>query len=172
MSLQGAQDRHQARIKFGDNGMLLYRDSAFLRCSSGFVADGTVAVGIYGSGGSGSAVYFNSSHQLCQGTSLQEYKTNIETLNDASWIFSLRPVTFDWKDEKEAQVFGRQIGLVAEEVQLQAPLLTFVNDQTGKLQGVVYEKLAVPMLVELQKLRKEVDVLKAELTVCRKEKAV
>ena len=163
MSLQGAQSRTQAGIQFGSGGMWLYRDSAYLRCSSGFVADGTVAVGTYASGGTGSAVYFNSSHQLCQGTSLMVYKTNIETLDDASWIYSLRPVTFDWKDDKDAQLFGRQIGLVAEEVQPIAPLLTFNDVQTGKLQGVIYEKLAVPMLVELQKLRHEVDELKTKL---------
>lgn len=163
LSLQGAQSRTQAGIQFGSGGMWLYRDSAYLRCSSGFVADGTVAVGTYASGGTGSAVYFNSSHQLCQGTSLTVYKTNIETLDDASWIYSLRPVTFDWKDDKDAQLFGRQIGLVAEEVQPIAPLLTFNDVQTGKLQGVIYEKLAVPMLVELQKLRHEVDELKTKL---------
>lgn len=163
LSLQGAQSRTQAGIQFGSGGMWLYRDSAYLRCSSGFVADGTVAVGTYASGGTGSAVYFNSSHQLCQGTSLMVYKTNIETLDDASWIYSLRPVTFDWKDDKDAQLFGRQIGLVAEEVQPIAPLLTFNDVQTGKLQGVIYEKLAVPMLVELQKLRHEVDELKTKL---------
>ena len=163
LSLQGAQSRTQAGIQFGSGGMWLYRDSAYLRCSSGFVADGTVAVGTYASGGTGSAVYFNSSHQLYQGTSLMVYKTNIETLDDASWIYSLRPVTFDWKDDKDAQLFGRQIGLVAEEVQPIAPLLTFNDVQTGKLQGVIYEKLAVPMLVELQKLRHEVDELKTKL---------
>jgi hypothetical protein len=163
MSLQGAQDRYQARIQFGKNGVLLYKDGTFLRCDGGFVTNGTVSVGTYATGGSGSAVYFNSVHQLCYGTSLREYKTNIKPLEDASWIYNLRPVTFDWKDEKETRAFGKQIGLIAEEVQPQAPLLTFTNDQTGKLQGVLYEKLAVPMLVELQKLRKEVNELKTKL---------
>lgn len=164
IGIQGAQDRSQAGFQFGSGGMWLYRDSSYLRCSSGFVADGTVVVGTYGSGGTGSAVYFNSSHQLCQGTSLREYKTNIETLNDASWIYNLHPVTFDWKDARDAELFGRQIGLIAEEVQPYAPLLTFNDEQTGQLRGVMYEKLAVPMLVELQKLRKRIEALESQLS--------
>ncbi len=56
-----------------------------------------------------------------------------------------------------------QLYTLAEEVQPIAPLLTFNDVQTGKLQGVIYEKLAVPMLVELQKLRHEVDELKTKL---------
>ncbi len=149
----------------GNTNGYLWNNGGYIRQSggNGFVADGTITVGTYASGGAGSAVYFNSYHQLCQGTSLQEYKTDIKTLDDASWIFSLRPVTFDWKDNKDAQVFGRQIGLIAEEVQPYAPLLTFNDEQTGQLRGVLYEKLAVPMLVELQKLRREVDKLKATL---------
>jgi hypothetical protein len=150
----------------GNTNGYLWNNGGYIRQSggNGFVADGTVTVGTYASGGAGSAVYFNANHQLCQGTSLREYKTNIETLDDASWIYSLRPVTFDWKDGKEAQAFGRQIGLIAEEVQAHAPLLTFNDDMTGQLRGVQYEKLAVPMLVELQKLRREVDELKTKLS--------
>ncbi len=60
-------------------------------------------------------------------------------------------------------VFGRQMGLIAEEVQQCAPLLTFNDDQSGKLRGVLYEKLAIPILVELQKLRREINELKANL---------
>jgi hypothetical protein len=163
IGIQGTQDRNQAGLQFGSSGMWLYRDSSYLRCSSGFVADGTVGVGTYSSGGTGAALYCNANHQICQGTSLRAYKTSIETLDDASWIYSLRPVTFDWEDDRDAQLFGRQVGLIAEEVQVYAPLLTFNDDQTGQLRGVMYEKLAVPMLVELQRLRREVDELKTKL---------
>lgn len=113
----------------------VYIDGLYIRTNTGFVADGTIIVGTYGSGGTGSALYCNAYHQICQGTSLRAYKTNVETLDDASWIYNLHPVTFDWKDDKEVQVFGRQIGLIAEEVQPYAPLLTFNDDQTGKLRA-------------------------------------
>ncbi|MFA5571798.1 MAG: tail fiber domain-containing protein [Candidatus Bathyarchaeia archaeon] len=113
----------------------MYIDGLYIRTNTGFVADGTIIVGTYGSGGTGSALYCNAYHQICQGTSLRAYKTNVETLDDASWIYNLHPVTFDWKDDKEVQVFGRQIGLIAEEVQPYAPLLTFNDDQTGKLRA-------------------------------------
>jgi hypothetical protein len=75
-------------------------------------------------------------------------------------------VTFDWQDGKETQAFGRQIGLIAEEVQLFAALLTFNDDQTKKLRGVLYEKLAVPMLVEMKKLRDRIATLEAKQVTC------
>ncbi|GEM_PF-3367869 len=156
----------------GNSNGYLWNNGGYIRQSggSGFIADGYVVVGTYGTG-TGSALYGNASRQICQGTSLREYKTNIEPLTDASWIYNLRPVTFDWKDDKEKAAFGKQIGLIAEEVQPHAPLLTFNDDQTGKLRGVAYEKLAIPLLVELQKqnaelqkLKREVDELKKQLT--------
>ena len=144
-------------------GLVWYNDGGYMRTGSSLITNGTMTVASNGSTGSGSALYFDSSRRITQGSSLRDLKTSIETLDDASWIYNLRPVTFDWKDEKDAQVFGRQIGLIAEDVQPIAPLLTFNDDQTGKLRGIMYEKLAVPMLVEMQKLRREVDELKAKL---------
>ncbi|MFA7398005.1 MAG: hypothetical protein WC046_05950 [Candidatus Bathyarchaeia archaeon] len=107
-------------------------------------------------------VYFNSSHQLRQGTSLAVHKTNIEPLDGASWIYSLCPVTFDWKDERctiiRSTNRSNRWGSSADFI-----VTNFNDGQIGKLQGVIYEKLAVSMLVELQKLRCEVDELKTKL---------
>ena len=48
----------------------VYIDGLYIRTNTGFVADGTIIVGTYGSGGTGSALYCNAYHQICQGTSL------------------------------------------------------------------------------------------------------
>jgi hypothetical protein len=144
-------------------GLKWYNDGGYMRTGSSLVTNGTMTVTSNGGTGTSSSLYFDSNRCITQGSSLLAFKTNIETLDNASWIYNLRPVTFDWKDPKDAQVFGRQIGLIAEEVMPNAPLLTFNDYQTGQLRGVLYEKLAVPMLAELKKLRADVDQLKAKL---------
>jgi hypothetical protein len=131
----------------------IYLDGAYIRTNTHFVSGNTITVGQFASGGTGSALYANSNNQICRGTSLRKYKTNIESLTDTEWIYNLRAVQFNWKNSKEDQMFGPQIGLIAEEVEPVAPLLTFRDNETDTLQGVLYDKLAVPLLVEMQKFK-------------------
>ncbi len=56
--------------------------------------------------------------------SSQRNKTNIISMPDASWIYNLRPVTFDWTDPKRATALGRTMGLIAEEVYTINPQLS------------------------------------------------
>ena len=91
-------------------------------------------------------------------TSSKRFKENIKVVDDASWIFNLNPVTFTWKDEKR-QSEGVQIGLIAEDVYEQYPSLAF-TDTEGLPLGIHYERICVPMLIELKKLRVELDALK------------
>jgi hypothetical protein len=126
---------------------------------------GITCMNVYDSaltGGSNHAVYATSTGQLTNTSSSQRYKQNIETLTDCSWIYNLRPVDFDWRDDEQARIEGRQIGLIAEEVYVTNPQLAWLNSE-GQPEGVHYEKLGVPMLVELQRLKAEVDQLKAQL---------
>ncbi len=95
--------------------------------------------------------------------SSQRNKTNIVTMPDASWIYNLRPVTFDWADAKRAAALGRTMGLIAEEVYSINPQLVKLDDD-GQPEGINYGLLSVPILAELQKLRAEVEELKAKLT--------
>lgn len=96
---------------------------------------------------------------ICYNGSSLRYKTNVEDLNDCSWIYSLRPVTFKPKD---AASENKQIGLIAEEVNQVNSQLVFQNTE-GAPEGVHYEWLGVPILVELQKLRSRVDTLERQL---------
>ena len=124
--------------------------------SSGFVSVPSLDAG------STHLVYAMSNGILTNSSSSLRYKTNIEAIIDASWIYNLRPVNFDWTDANRAKADGRQIGLIAEEVYAQYPMLTW-NNQAEQIEGVHYEYLSVAMLVEMQKLKKEVDKLKAKL---------
>ena len=92
----------------------------------------------YLSGSGTRAIYATSGGTITAIASSQRYKTNIETVTDASWIYNLRPVNFDWKDQERAKTDGRQIGLIAEEVAAQYPLLAW-NNLEGQIEGVHYE---------------------------------
>ncbi len=162
LSLQGAQSRTQAGIQFGSGGMWLYRDSAYLRCSSGFIVDGYIVAASWANTTQYGPLYRNSSGQIGYNTSALRFKDNISDVEDCSWLYKLRPVTFDWKDEQRKQEEGRQLGLIAEEVNELYPQLVF-RDSEGKPEGVHYEWLGVPLIVEMKKLRSRVEALENQL---------
>ncbi len=113
--------------------------------------------------GSNVPVYCNSSGTLYKSSSSIRYKERIQPVTDSSWIYTLKPVTFYWKQEEQAlRGINQQIGLIAEDVNTVQPLLTYMDTQ-GNIDGVYYEKLAVPIVVELQKLRARVDQLESQL---------
>lgn len=90
------------------------------------------------------------------------FKDNINTVEDCSWLYNLRPVTFEWKDQERQKLEGTQLGLIAEEVNKECPQLTWL-DSEGKPEGVHYEWLGVPLIVELKKLRTEVTDLRHQI---------
>ena len=147
----------------GNQNGYLWNNGGYIRQSggSGFVADGYVVVGTLGYGSSG-PLYLDGNHRISYYSSAQRYKENIETLSDCSWLYDLRPVNFDWKDAERAKSEGRQIGLIAEEVNAICPQLTWLDD-SGKLEGVHYEWLGIPLLVEVKKLRNRVEALENQL---------
>lgn len=105
------------------------------------------------------AVYSASNGVLTNSSSSIRYKENIRDYSDASWIYALRPVMFDWKDHRDA---NNQIGLIAEEVYAVNPVLAF-TDQNGIPEGVHYERLGIPLLVEVQKHDKHIGELEAQI---------
>ena len=89
-------------------------------------------------------------------------KENVKELPDCSWLYDLRPVSFTWKDSKRANLEGTRIGLIAEEVNAVCPQLTWL-DKEGKPEGVHYEWLGIPLLVEVKKLHNQVESLQAQV---------
>ncbi|MCX5770315.1 MAG: tail fiber domain-containing protein [Candidatus Hydrogenedentes bacterium] len=106
------------------------------------------------------------------------------TASDTEYIYALRPVMFDYKDSETGK---NQCGLIAEEVHTVCPRMVIYqrditylppsdpNDPNAAPEpvvtttdipaGVNYEKLIVPMLAEMQRLRQRVDELEARLAV-------
>jgi hypothetical protein len=133
---------------FNQNGNLLVSGTVQI----GAVAN-TTAHAAYVSGATSAQVGYN--------TSCLRFKDNIVSIEDSSWIYNLRPVEFDWKDPERSKREGRMIGLIAEEVQALYPKIC--EYEKGELTGLHYEWLAVPMIVEMKKLRDRVKELEGKV---------
>ena len=93
------------------------------------------------------------------------YKENVLSLNNYDWLYNLRPVIYNYKNTTPSDI---QYGLIAEEVDLVNKLLVAYKD--NQPEGVMYEKLTIPMLKAIQDQQKiiqtqqsEIDLLKARL---------
>jgi hypothetical protein len=115
--------------------------------------------------------------------SSRDYKENIEDYTpNTSNLANLRPVTYDYKTDHENKGYNlgseKQIGLIAEEVADVYPELAIknfewnpdaidpeTNEATGqnewRVRNVDYQKLTIILLAEVQKLRAEIEELKA-----------
>lgn len=94
------------------------------------------------------------------------YKKNIETLEKDSVfkkLAELRPVEFDWIDEGRGK--GRQIGLIAQEVEKVYP--SVVSTGSDGYKTVSYQHLVSPLIKAVQELKVENDTLRDELKAMR-----
>jgi hypothetical protein len=107
--------------------------------------------GISGATASGGvAVFVNANGQLGTLTSSRRFKRDIADMDQASEaILSLRPVTFRYKPELDAQGVP-QFGLIAEEVNEIAPGLV-ARDAQGAIYTVRYEAVNAMLLNEFLK---------------------
>jgi hypothetical protein len=121
----------------------------------------------------------------------ERLQSNVAPLADTlKKMSSLRGVAFDWKDSKMSKEQGRQIGLVAQEVEKSFPELVKEADVSGeeskkllkggKAKAVDYPKFTAVLLQGLNELtqfskgwigslRNENQTLKAELTAAKTE---
>ncbi len=147
----------------GNSNGYLWNNGGYIRVSggNGFVSDSSITSGNLAYSGT-VAVYTNNNGTLIKNPSSIRYKQDVKTLEDCSWVYNLRPVNFDWKDEERKQIEGRQMGLIAEEVYIQNPQLTWHNKE-GEPEGVHYDRLVVPLIVEVKKLHQRVETLENQL---------
>lgn len=98
----------------------------------------------------------------CPVASSRRYKKDITDLEfDSSKIYSLRPVSFTWKEFD-----ARSFGLIAEEVAEVLPQLVD-NDEEGKPNSVKYKELSVLLLAELKKLKSKIDNLENQISALK-----
>jgi len=126
--------------------------------------------------GSTRDVHIKSDGQLGYISSVRESKANIADLTDVSWIYTLDPVSFNYKDREEtinedgtitesyADTYSSELdyGLIAEDVETVNDELVFYNGTD--LAGVHYKKLIVPMLKTIQDQKELIDALTARIT--------
>ncbi len=139
-------DNHTLRIGAGTGTGTQQLNAAFIS-------------GIQGIAVTGTAVLVSASDQLGIAVSSKRFKKNIDDMGNYSKdIHKLRPVTFDYKDQSFDEPM---VGLIAEEVEDIMPELV-IKDKEGLPLTVKYLDLIPMLLNEVQKLRKELDILKGD----------
>jgi hypothetical protein len=125
-------------------------------------------------------LYIDNTGLIGYVSSLQAAKKNIQQITDTSWLHSLNPVSFKYRKKNEAGQYTNetdgdiQYGMIAEEVEAVRPDLCFYDDVADldgngektetthkELRGIQYSKLVPVLLKEVQKLRAELNQMKA-----------
>ena len=148
-----------------DTGM--YRDATGPTLN--FSVAGTNRLLVYGSGIAVTATTTTGTDAVITGTGLlakksssKRYKENVvDTILDSSKIYDLLPVDFDWKKNViiEGKNPKRDFGLIAEDVEKLYPTLVQYNKE-GQVESVSYDRLSLLLLMEIKKLKEEIEKLK------------
>jgi hypothetical protein len=117
-------------------------------------------------------VVIDENGQLGTVVSSRRFKENITDMGDASsLLMRLRPVTFQYRDDRNPAGQAMQYGLIAEEVAGVAPGLV-VHAADGEVESVFYEFLPPMMLNELQKQHRSLNAQKARIAELENKVAV
>ena len=110
--------------------------------------------------GGNSLEYLAGTGQIGPSTSSKRFKENIDPIEiDTSFIYALQPKSYDRID---MQLRNREFGFIAEEVDSLCPQLV-PYDGEGRPNGVKYDRLTVPIIAEMKKLRDDLADTKASL---------
>lgn len=102
-------------------------------------------------------LYIDNTGRLGYVSSSKKYKTNIQSLQAVDWVYKLRPVSYNYKDDSE-----NQYGLIAEEVDLINKFIVSY-DEKGDPETITYSKLIIPLLKALQLQNEKIESLKPEI---------
>jgi hypothetical protein len=117
-------------------------------------------------------IYMDSDGYFGYIASIKNSKTNIADVSDVSWLYSLQPVSFNYKKQnRETKEYlndfqpEKHYGLIAEDVEKVNQELCFYDETENgqELRGVSYTKLITPMLKAIQELKAELDEAKARI---------
>ena len=145
-----------------------------------FASNGRVRMpGVYGTAGSSMRdVQIESDGTLCGLSSITAAKTNITDLTDVSWLYNLKPKTFNFRKKTSDVVTGKNTyldeaetetsyGFLAEDVEKVNKDFCFYNkDEEGndELAGVYYKTMVVPLIKAVQELKAENTALATRVT--------
>lgn len=133
---------------------------------------------------SGANMYINPTagiNNVFRSTSSRRYKKDIENITDeqADKVLEMRPVWYRSTCEADNKDWG-WYGLIAEEVGEIAPQYVHWRDATEEddpaivssnglvAEGVMYERLVVPLIKQVQKLTAKVEAMEEELKALKK----
>ena len=163
-------------------GQIIISQSGGSPANSFDVNGGIKALGTYSAtvGATNRDLFVDDTGLIGYVSSVRDSKTNIENIDDVSWLSSLQPVTFNRRKKEQVlggenglEVVGEQYsddfyeeieyGLIAEDVEIVNDELCFYDEVDGvnELRGVHYQKLIVPLLKKVQQLAAEVERLSA-----------
>jgi len=122
---------------------------------------GQIVVNSANWGTGGTAIGISSNVMTTSPSSLR-YKENVKEMReeiDSSKIYNLRPVTFDYKNDKR-----HSFGFIAEEVEKELPCLVHKEMHDGELvpESVSYDHLSILLLEEIKTLRKRIEDLESK----------
>lgn len=102
-----------------------------------------------------------------KGPSDIRFKKNIRPLENAlSKTAKLRGYSYEWKNEEFPDrnfKTGKDIGLIAQEVEEVYPEVVFTADDAMKSKSIDYAKLVAVLVESIKELKAEVDYLKSQL---------
>jgi hypothetical protein len=148
-------------IDIGNQGVT--GESSTIRIGTAGSQTSTFVAGVFGAVVTGVPVVVDTNGQLGTIVSSQHFKTDIKPMDKASEaIFSLKPVTFQYKKELDPKG-DPQFGLVAEEVAKVNPNLV-VRDAQGKIYTVRYDAVNAMLLNEFLKQHHQAEEQKATIT--------
>jgi hypothetical protein len=108
-------------------------------------------------------IVIDSAGQLGTVSSSRRFKQDIQDMGDASrGLMRLRPVTFRYQKPFSDGSQPIQYGLIAEEVAEVYPDLV-AHSADGQIETVKYQVLSTMLLNEVQRQRREIEALKAQL---------
>ncbi|MBW2964946.1 tail fiber domain-containing protein, partial [Candidatus Woesearchaeota archaeon] len=107
-------------------------------------------------------MYNTGSGRITYTSSSARYKKNIRDIEVAtSDVFDLKPRSFEYNNNTGSENVT-DFGLIAEEVADVLPEMVLYDDE-GRPSNVKYDRLAILLLVELNKTRSELDATRQEL---------
>lgn len=128
-----------------------------------YIEGGFFVAGLGTLTGKADVQYDTNTKEIGYVVSARKYKVCVRDILDSSWIHKLRPRSFIHRNDID-MVF--QHGLIAEEVaDVNADIVGWSIGSDGKkeYESVSYTSLIIPILSEVQKLRREIDSLKKQL---------
>lgn len=111
-------------------------------------------------------LYIDNTGLIGYVSSIRVSKKDIVYNPDTSFIYDLKPVEFNYRKKDESGNYtnesdgDRQYGLIAEDVNEIKPELCYKEGE--ELKGVNYSRLVPILLNEIQRLKKEIDIIKGE----------